>query len=228
MAGRAPAVLNGERPADNLARFAYRQVLGALFDRRLPLGAFVSQRDLVRLLNVPVQPLRDALKVLEAEGVVEIMPRAGIQFVKPDYEMVHNIYQFRAIIERTAARRFAETADGDSIAALIDDHRRVQSTIEQAGFDDTALSDMLRLERTLHDGMTASLRNPLVEKAAQRLKNHVILIRLDVVMTRPFALRTIAEHLAILSACAERDGDRAEAALADHFQQSLGRMVGTI
>ncbi len=52
-----------------------------------------------------MQPLRDALRILEAEGVLTIHPRAGIEFLKPDLELARSsTYQFRSIIERAAAR----------------------------------------------------------------------------------------------------------------------------
>src|SRR3546814_6704953 len=74
---------NGQRRGD----VADRAMLQGLFEQKVPVGAFVSQNDLVRLLGIPVQPLRDALRVLEAEGVLTIHPRSGIQFLKPDLEL---------------------------------------------------------------------------------------------------------------------------------------------
>ena len=65
---------------------AYAGILEVLFARKLPAGAFVSQSQLVELTGVPVGPLRDALKALEAEGILTIHPHAGIQFVKPGQE----------------------------------------------------------------------------------------------------------------------------------------------
>lgn len=49
-----------------ISEITYDRVSEALFDRKVPAGAFVSQNDLANLLDIPVQPLRDALRVLEA------------------------------------------------------------------------------------------------------------------------------------------------------------------
>ena len=46
-----------------LSDLAYTRILETLFDRKIPAGAFVSQNDLVKLLGIPVAPLRDALSV---------------------------------------------------------------------------------------------------------------------------------------------------------------------
>ena len=74
--------------------------------------------------------------------------------------------------------------------------------------------------------MIAALRNPLIETTARRLKNYVTLIRLERLITQPLALRTLREHLEIIEACAQRDADRAEAAVAAHFQAALQRILG--
>src|SRR3569833_741262 len=209
-----------------LSDIAYRKVLEGLFDRKVPAGAFVAQNDLVKLIDIPIQPLRDALRVLEAEGVLTIHPRSGIQFLKPDLELARSTYQFRSIIERAAARARAETAELVSIEAMAEAHRKLMKEIETRGCDSHMLDKLETLEQQLHGGMIAALRNPLIETTARRLKNYVALIRLERLITQPLALRTLREHLEIFDACAQRDAERAEAAVASHFQAALQRILG--
>src|SRR5678809_1161162 len=102
----APVAVEGD--GKSLSEIAYLAILEGLFTRKVPAGAYLSQNDLVRLLGLPVQPLRDALRILETEGVLTIHPRAGIEFLKPDLELARSTYQFRTMIERTAARTYAE------------------------------------------------------------------------------------------------------------------------
>jgi DNA-binding GntR family transcriptional regulator len=211
---------------ERLSDIAYRKVLEGLFDRTVPAGAFVSQNELVNLLGIPVQPLRDALRVLEAEGVLTIHPRSGIQFLKPDLELARSTYQFRTIIERAAARSFAESGDAETIAEMIRDHEALKAKIEGGAFGPDILAELDSVEERLHGGMLASLRNPLVETTARRLKNYVRLIRLERLVTQPLALHTLREHLDILRAIEARDGDAAERAVAAHFQAALQRILG--
>jgi len=84
--GTKPAAAEGEN-AVRLSDVAYTRLLEIVFERRLPAGAFVSQNELVELTGVPVGPLRDALRTLEADGIVTIHPRAGIEFIKPGLEL---------------------------------------------------------------------------------------------------------------------------------------------
>ena len=209
-----------------LSEVAYQAILEGLFTRKVPAGAYLSQNDLVQLLGLPVQPLRDALRVLETEGVLTIHPRAGIEFLKPDLELARSTYQFRSLIERTAARTYAESADPAGIAKLLKDHETLIKQITAKGLEPEHLPQLEALENRLHGDMVASLRNPLIETAARRLKNYLILIKLDRRITTPLALRTLREHVEILEACVRRDADAAEAALVRHFQAALQRILG--
>jgi DNA-binding GntR family transcriptional regulator len=210
----------------SLSEVAYQAILEGLFTRKVPAGAYLSQNDLVRLLGLPVQPLRDALRILETEGVLTIHPRAGIEFLKPDLELARSTYQFRTMIERTAARSYAESADPVAIAKLLKDHENLIKQIATRGLEPDNLPQLEALESRLHGDMVASLRNPLIETAARRLKNYLILIKLDRRITAPLALRTLREHVEILEACVRRDADQAEAALVRHFQSALQRIFG--
>jgi len=212
----------GERLSD----IAYTRVLEALFDRRLPVGAFVSQNDLVKLIEVPVGPLRDALRVLEAEGILTIHPRSGIQITKPGAELTKSTYQLRMIIERAAVRTFAETATDDEIATIRRNHLEMSLKLETNGVTPAILEELESLERLLHDSIILALRNPLAENAYRRMRTYLQLVRLDRRMTVPLAQRTIREHLEILAGLEARDPDAAEAALVAHFTTALQRHLG--
>jgi DNA-binding GntR family transcriptional regulator len=207
--GRAGALTDmdaGGRQSDT----AYERILELLFERRLPAGAFVSQNELVQLTGVPIAPLRDALRVLEAEGVLTIRPRSGIQFVKPGLELTKSTYQFRTIVERAAVRVFAETADDESLATLKRDHEAIKAEVERDGLNEAIMLGLERLESRLHNSVIAALANPLIDTSYRRIHNYLRLIRLDRKLTPPLALRSIREHLAIIDACEARDPEAAE------------------
>jgi DNA-binding GntR family transcriptional regulator len=213
---------------ESLSDRAYAAILKGLFDKSIPAGAELSQTDLVRLLGTTVQPLRDALQRLEAEGLVTICARSCIRFVKADLELSRSTYQFRSLIERAGARALAESGDANEIRDLVTNHEALLERLEAGawGADEEATLD--ELEQRLHGALISALRNQLIEITARRLQNYVTLVRLDWLTTRPLAIRTVREHLDILNACADRDADAAEAALVMHFQLALQRLIGMI
>jgi DNA-binding GntR family transcriptional regulator len=209
-----------------LSDLAYTRILETLFERKIPAGAFVSQNDLVQLLGIPVAPLRDALRVLEAEGVLTIHPRSGIQFVKPGLELTRSTYQFRGIIEKAAVAVYAETADDAELAESERRHRAAIAAIERDGLTDAIKQELEDLELVLHDAIIASLNNPLIETTYKRMHNYLRLVRLDRRLTTPLALRSLREHLEIILACKARDPAAAAAALSAHFNAALQRHMG--
>jgi DNA-binding GntR family transcriptional regulator len=209
-----------------LSDVAYDRILETLFQRGLPAGAFVSQNDLVELLGVPVAPLRDALRVLEAEGVLKIHPRSGIEFVRPGLELTRSTYQFRTIIERAAVRTFAEVAPALLFDELEEEHRALVARLETGPLDAPALEELERLEDRLHNSIVGVLSNALIESSYRRMHHYLRLVRLERSLTTPLALRSLTEHLRIIEACILRDADQAEAAVRAHFSAALDRHLG--
>jgi DNA-binding GntR family transcriptional regulator len=213
-------------PGPRRSEIAYSRVLEILFERRLPAGAFVSQNDLVELTGVRLAPLRDALRVLEADGIVTIYPRAGIQFIKPGLELTRATYQFRGMIESSAVVVYAETADDADMLDVERRHLRAVEAIEADGLTRTVREELENLELLLHNGIVASLSNPLIDSSYRRIHNYLRLLRLDRKVTGPLALRSAREHLAIIEACRRRDAAQAQAALQIHFSNAMQRNMG--
>jgi DNA-binding GntR family transcriptional regulator len=209
-----------------LSDIAYERILQVLFDRRLAAGAYVSQNELVELTGVPVGPLRDALRVLEAEGILTIHPRAGIEFVKPGLELTRATYQFRSIIEGAAVAVYAETADEAAMVETERRHRAAVDMIEAEGLTQAARDELERLEDLLHNAIIASLNNALIDTSYRRIHNYLRLVRLDRKLTAPLALRSLREHLAVIDACRNRNATAAQAAIQIHFANALQRSMG--
>jgi DNA-binding GntR family transcriptional regulator len=217
-----PAFGEGTRLSD----VAYGRIFEILYDRRLPAGALVSQAELVEMTGVPVGPLRDALRSLQAEGVLTIYPHTGIQFVKPGIELTRSTYQFRGIIEAAAVAVFAETAGETEIAELALQHHVVESALESDGLTTEHLRAWEKLEELLHGSIVASLNNPLIDTSYRRIRNYLRLLRLDRKMSVPLALRSLREHQKIIEACRNRDAPGAVVALQTHFAAALQRNLG--
>ena len=220
---RAPLGVDSE---SNLADTAYQAILQGLFDRTIPPGSEFSQAELMRLLGITAQPLRDALRTLKNEGLVTIRAHSCVRFIRADLELSRSTYQFRTLIERAGARALAEMGDAAEIESLLNDHLAFLERLEHGEFGLEEKRTLDALENRLHGALTLYLRNPLIETTARRLKNYLTLVRLDWLTTKPLAIRTVREHLDILRACAMRDADAAEAALATHFQHALQRLLG--
>lgn len=216
-------VKTGDNQSVSLNKAAHNKILQWVFDGKLAPGAFMSQSELSKLLDIPTQPLRDALRVLESENMLVIHPRAGIQFRKPDLEFIRATYQFRSIIESAAARQFAQYGKDSIINALISEHSELIKKIDQEGITATTLNDIEAIELNFHGTMISSLNNEFVEVTATRLKYYIKLIQLDHHFTKNLVKNSLLEHIQILQACLKRDQEAASQALMLHFKEALHR-----
>ena len=209
--------------ADRLSDMAYRAVLEALFDRRVVAGSFVSQGDIARITGSPIGPLRDALKVLEADGVLKVQPRSGIQFVRPGLELTRSTYQFRSILERAAVRVFAEAGALAEIEGIMAAHRALIEEIETGSEVADLPSRATALESLFHDRVVGALDNLQIDAAYRRLATLLQIIRLDSAWSPHVVATTMREHLVVLERAQARDADGAEETMRQHLANALQR-----
>lgn len=211
-----------------LSQVAYRRFKEALFGGRVRAGATVSQADLVSLTGVPISPLREAIQVLEAEGLIRVLPRSGIQIVKPDLALVRNAYQLRSMLELPATRHAAEVMPRTRLLALEGSHKALIA--ETAGIEVTPeIAEKVRdVDFGFHREIVGFMANPLLDRAYRQAHDHIQLIRLDqlYMLSAAAIARTMQEHLAIIRACLARDPDAAATALEHHFAKAMQRALG--
>jgi DNA-binding GntR family transcriptional regulator len=105
-------------------------------------------------------------------------------------------------------------------------HRQALADLESEGLTDRVRQEMEDLEVLLHNGIIASLNNPLIDRSYKRMHNYLKLVRLDRKLTVPLAQRSLREHMEIILACKARDPEKAVAALSAHFTAALQRHMG--
>lgn len=212
--------------APRLSDVAYESILQALFDARVPMGERISQGDLVTLTGIPVGPVRDALKVLEADGLLIVHPRSGIEVIQPTTELVRSTMQFRTIIEKPAARRFASTSTKAELMYLRTLHEEFIERLNSLPPTENVFDRLGKLEDTFHVTLVASLGNELVDASYRRIQLMGRIIRGGAVCYPQAAKISIGEHLDVIAAWEARDPELAEEALARHLANAMARNLG--
>ncbi len=207
-----------------LSHVAYDRFKERLFSADVRPGQFVSQRELVGLTGVPLAPVREALLKLETEGLVHIVPQRGVQVAEANLKLIRNTFHLRMIVEKEAARRYAEQAPADQIQELIDAHEDILAR-HADGVDGELIADWQRVDYRLHHRMVEFLGNDLLIDIHRVNMDRIRLIRLDQVA--PSSLESsMQEHLAVLRACEQRDPDAAEKAIDLHVSIALRHAMG--
>jgi len=205
---------------------AYERFKAELFKRNLAPGQFVSQGELCALLDTPLGPTREALKRLEAESLVRLIPQRGIQITDIGVPLIHEAFQFRTILEVAAVRHFVKVAED----AVLDELEGTTQSVLRA-FDGGERADARLLDRALqvdwgmHDRIVESVGNHIMTTAHRQNFDKIKMIRLHGRSPR-FLPLAMEEHLAVIEAMKRRDPEAAATALQQHLKSAERRALG--
>jgi len=204
---------------DTLSQRVHAELRRRILCAELARGKRVNVEQLAEELQVSPSPVKDALRQLARDGLVEIRPRSGTVVRDFDAGDVADIYRCRLLIEPPAAAMVA--AAGPATAELV---AALEATIKSL-VDATEGEHFVRpLEVSDADGAFHSL---IVQATGNRILadlHETLIARALVVRSYasggPRAVETIAEHRAILAALAAGDAEAAAAASRQHIEQA--------
>lgn len=178
------------------------------------------EEQLAERLGVSRTPIRQALTMLEAEGLVEIQPNKGAMVCSFGVDEVWDIYDLRAVLEGHAARRAAERIDERGMARLRELADEMES-LAARGFDEREeeIRLLVALNNEFHGTIIASSKNNRLERMIRRT------IELPLVFKAFFWYgpqeRMVSNHYhrQILGALEAGDGERAEIIMREHVYE---------
>ncbi len=214
------------KPKTLMREVAYERFKAELFKRNLVPGQFVSQGELCELLDIPLGPTREALKRLEGENLVRLIPQRGIQIADIGVTLIHEAFEFRTVLELAAVRGFVAAASD----AALDELLRATTEMLQRMKDSTELDvrvidAALQVDWGMHDLIVDSTGNRIMMTAHQQNFDKIKMIRLHGRSPRYLPL-AMEEHLAVIDAMRRRDPERAAQALGHHLQCAEHRALG--
>lgn len=176
-----------------------------------PPGCRVTEERLGADLGVSRSPVREALRVLVAEGFVESQPRRGAVVAKPARGAVQDLLLVRERIETLAAGLAAQRATPDDIAGLREILERAKAAEEAQDFDALAV-----LNSEFHGAVIVAARNSWLDTLAGPLYEQVRWVFRASAADR--APHSWDEHLDLMQAIVDGDAERAEQAASAHVQ----------
>ncbi len=178
-------------------------------------GQRLVERELCELIGVGRTSIREALRQLEAEGLVQTIPHRGPIVSSISAQEARQLYEIRALLEGYAGRQFAERKDPQAVKAL---DKTVKALVKAVkGNEQLAL---IEAKSQFYKVLMGGAENVFVTQMLTGLHNRITLLRLTS-MTQPGRLaRSIAEIGDIYDAIAAGDGDAAEKACRLHIQEA--------
>ncbi len=177
-------------------------------------GTRVPERLLCEKFAISRTPLREALKVLAAEGLVELLPNRGARIATLDNPDIQHLFEVIALLEGEAGR-LAATRIGDAASAEIQSmHYRMY-----AHFLRQELPPYFVLNQAIHRAIMEASGNPVLVATHAGLAGRIARARFMANRLHPDRWQAaMDEHEQILAALCARDGDRLSRLLSRHLQ----------
>lgn len=210
--------------AQSMTEDLVTRISAAIVSGEFESGRWLRQEALAERFGVSRQPVREALRHVQAQGLVEIHHRRGVLVRRPSTRDVRDAYLVRAELEGLAVQLAARRAS-DSELELIRATEEAYWNLAHDGAPMNGVSspaeDRARANRAFHSAVLEAAGSPLLVETAARLLLVVPSGVSVAAMSRPHTVHKIAqEHRAIRHAIEAGDGDVARAAMADHIRNS--------
>lgn len=191
---------------------AYAQLLAAIRSGTYSPGDRLREVEVAERLALSRTPVREALRRLEADGVIEHRPRLGAVIRKLSHAELVELYEMRIVLERTAAEMATKHAAPAEIDALRD---------LNAAIANSAQTDAAALNQDFHRGLYLATRNRFLLDAARSLNNALMLLGPTTLGDAERIQVVTDQHAAILDAIEAGDAEAAGTAAETHLQTSL-------
>lgn len=201
------------RPVRDLVLERLRE---AILTKTLKPGDRIVESELAQALNVSRTPVREALRVLEAEGLLKRIPRKGLFVRGITIEDVVEIYSIRIALESLAVSKAVNSISAPEI-------NRLRSLVEQMKkYTDSRQSEKLfSVCQEFNDILIRACRMPRLIKLVKVYMEYLEDFRAISMAKHERQVAALKEHEDILQAVIDRDPQKAEAAVKKHLQGAL-------
>ncbi len=188
------------------------QLRDLIFTGALSPGAFVDETHLCEQLAISRTPLREALKVLTAEGLIRHEPRRGCFVNQVTEQDLDDIFPVIALLEGRCAFEAAQQAGDADIAVLERLHQQLQDSAAQGH-----IADYYAANYAIHEAIIAIAGNKWLAQVIADLRKILKLARLQQLNAPGRLGQSLAEHMAVFAALKAHDAEGAEAAMRTHL-----------
>ena len=207
-----PIPLRGTSLHDGVAA----QLRSMVFERQLAPGQWIDEKALAKAWLVSRTPLREALKVLAAEGLVELVPQRGCRVIELSDDDADDLFPVMALLEGRCAHEAALKAGADDVAELQRLHQALEHHAAARDID-----GYYRANHAFHTRVQALADNRWLDRATGDLRKFVRLMRGRQLNLPGRIDASLNEHRVLIDAFAQRDAARAERAMHDHLMAQL-------
>jgi DNA-binding GntR family transcriptional regulator len=219
----APVDFRSPVSATTLRKQVEARLRQAIVQGHFRPGDHVSDRAMCELFRVSRPVVREAVRQLEAEGLLETLPHRGSFVRSMSVDEAERIYDVRGVLEALAARGFARSANDAQMRALELAFEDLKAAHRNGGN-----ADILSLKQRFYDQMLRGCGNEYVTAMLNQILNRSTLLRATSLSDPARLPRSIAELRILMKALKQRDEDAAWEASLEHVKRAAAAALAVL
>jgi DNA-binding GntR family transcriptional regulator len=191
-----------------------------LVENRIAPGAKLNERELADVLHVSRTPLREAIKMLAAEGLVELLPNRGAIAVSLSEADVLNTFEVMAGLEALSGELAAQRITEQELAEI-----KAMQFEMMAAYTRRDLSNYYRINARIHSAINAAAKNPVLTVTYNQVNARLQALRFRSNQDGAKWKRAMGEHEKMIVALEKRDAAALRELLAAHLRSKRDAVV---
>jgi DNA-binding GntR family transcriptional regulator len=210
--------------ADSLVDRAYNLIRQRILDNVYPSGYRALEREFAEALGLSRTPIREALLRLEAEGLIELIPRHGARVLPVSAVDMREIYEVLTALESTAAEMVTRKRPGaNELLPLSEASRDMTAALKDGDLDAWA-----RADERFHRLLVGMAGNETLSQIVQHFWDRSHRARMVTLRLRPLPIHSTQEHNAIVAAIAAGDPEVTSQLYRAHRQRASQELLAIL
>jgi len=187
---------------------------------KLTEGDKVNEGKLCETMGISKTPLREALRVLSVEGLIELVPNRGAFVTTPTLEEITEMFGVMGLLEGFCARSACEKMDDSAFDRLEKLHARLEEK-----FDRRDQEGYIHANNRYHSYLQELAGNRTLNQIISGLRKKILLYRFQSLNLSERFEKSIEEHRELIEAFRERNPDKAEKLMSTHLKNQAGALI---
>jgi DNA-binding GntR family transcriptional regulator len=207
-------------PASGRER-AYRHLRETVLVDPAVQGTFLNEVELAQDVGVSRTPVREALLLLAADGLIEMVPKRGAYVPPLSGRQIKELMELRTLLEQHAAS-VTLASRSVPVAAMRAALAEQESLLTGDAHDNDAAREFIEWDRQFHQALVDAAGNELIARTYAGLRTRQVRVGVAALFRTTDRQRAVcAEHGRIVEALAANDEDAAREAISDHLRITL-------
>jgi len=208
---------------ESLSNQVFEQIKEMIVRGEIPAGKRMIENEIAKSMGISRTPVREAVHKLEAEGLLDPLPKGGYVVRGLDISDIEEIFEIRSILESFASYLAAHRHSNKEIVPLEEKMEEFQKYLDKHD-----LNELAKINTDFHELLYALSKSPRLVKMIHNLRDEIYFLRKIILQSVDMARLSNKDHKEIIKAIKKREAKKVESLMRDHILRGKEFVINEI